>query len=187
MMTANYPAAWPRPFDQTCRTCGRSDEIAQCGGCHGAWCDRCDPAHGPLCPWCHGRGYSTAPVWPQADRVMVDCGHYVTPGHFYANGVPMTTGYARAADTDARMCYSCADDMQRTELATADRFTGYLSADGRSVTTWTGGTLARVTEHWTSRAAHKTYVRAVTPDGARWHGQGPAESGTYVNLRRCKS
>ncbi len=27
-----------------------------------AWCDSCDPAHGPLCHYCHGRGYSTHPA-----------------------------------------------------------------------------------------------------------------------------
>jgi hypothetical protein len=53
--------------------CGRADEVTECGGCYGMWCDRCDPAHGPLCPWCHGRGYSTAairrPLYRQANHV----------------------------------------------------------------------------------------------------------------------
>lgn len=35
-------------------------DYALCNMCGGVWCDRCDPAHGPLCPWCHGRGASTA-------------------------------------------------------------------------------------------------------------------------------
>lgn len=42
--------------------CGKADEITTCGSCEGVWCDRCDPAHGPLCPWCHGMGYSTAAI-----------------------------------------------------------------------------------------------------------------------------
>ncbi len=33
----------------------------ECGGCHRGWCERCDPGPAALCPFCHGRGYSTAP------------------------------------------------------------------------------------------------------------------------------
>lgn len=33
-----------------------------CGGCEREWCERCDPGPGALCHWCHGRGYSIAPV-----------------------------------------------------------------------------------------------------------------------------
>lgn len=32
-----------------------------CGGCNRQWCERCDGTQGPLCHYCHGRGYSTAP------------------------------------------------------------------------------------------------------------------------------
>lgn len=35
--------------------------VATCGGCHRSWCSTCDPGPSALCPWCHGRGYSTAP------------------------------------------------------------------------------------------------------------------------------
>lgn len=61
--------------------CQTSDEITTCGGCAGVWCDRCDPAHGPLCPWCHGYGYSTAairaPRYRQANHVRNNGGHAV--------------------------------------------------------------------------------------------------------------
>ena len=33
-----------------------------CPGCGLEWCERCDPAPSALCPTCHGRGYSTAPL-----------------------------------------------------------------------------------------------------------------------------
>lgn len=53
--------------------CGKANELTECGQCYGVWCDRCDPAHGPLCPWCHGYGYSTAailePLYRQANHV----------------------------------------------------------------------------------------------------------------------
>jgi hypothetical protein len=38
-----------------------------------------------------------------------------------------------------------------------------------------------------SKAARKTYVRVTDVHGNHWTGQGPAESGTYVNLRRAKA
>ena len=35
---------------------------ATCGICNRSWCDYCDPAPSALCPYCHGVGYSTAPI-----------------------------------------------------------------------------------------------------------------------------
>jgi hypothetical protein len=33
-----------------------------CGDCGREWCERCDPCPSALCHWCHGRGYSLAPL-----------------------------------------------------------------------------------------------------------------------------
>lgn len=41
---------------------GEGHEPTTCGNCGLVWCNKHDPAHGPLCPKCHGRGYTTAPV-----------------------------------------------------------------------------------------------------------------------------
>ena len=40
------------------------DYMVTCGMCDRSWCERCDPAPSALCHWCHGRGYSTAPIDP---------------------------------------------------------------------------------------------------------------------------
>jgi len=41
---------------------------ATCGNCHRRWCHVCDPGPAALCPFCHGRGYSTHEIrvgsWP---------------------------------------------------------------------------------------------------------------------------
>ena len=49
--------------------CKRPDERGSlegspstCGNCGRTWCDNCDPAPAALCPWCHGYGYSSAPL-----------------------------------------------------------------------------------------------------------------------------
>lgn len=39
-------------------------EIVTCGICNRSWDAEKDPAPAALCHWCHGRGYSTAPVNP---------------------------------------------------------------------------------------------------------------------------
>lgn len=37
--------------------------VVTCGGNRRhRWCEACDPAPSALCHWCHGRGYSTAPI-----------------------------------------------------------------------------------------------------------------------------
>lgn len=61
--------------------CGTSADVTECDMCLGVWCDRCDPAHGPLCPWCHGMGYSTAaiiePAYRQANHELNNGGYPV--------------------------------------------------------------------------------------------------------------
>ncbi len=37
-------------------------DVATCGRCGRSWCFNCDPCPAALCHWCHGRGYSTAPI-----------------------------------------------------------------------------------------------------------------------------
>lgn len=44
-------------------------EVVTCGICGRSWCERCDPAPSALCHYCHGRGYSEAPMnRPQVRR-----------------------------------------------------------------------------------------------------------------------
>jgi len=53
-------------------TCGKTDENGRhlapdkttCARCGRSWCERCDPSPGPLCHYCHGRGWSKAPLGP---------------------------------------------------------------------------------------------------------------------------
>lgn len=106
-----------------------------------------------------------------------DCGHQVTP-------TAISTGYGTDPETGKSKCFDCclADDIRR--LRTEQRFTAYVSADGRTLVNWPGGTLGRITSHHVSRAARKTYVQVTDVHGAKWYGVGPAESGTYVSLRR---
>lgn len=47
-------------------------EMVTCGICRRSWCERCDPAPSALCVWCHGRGYSTAPIPPRQRRKLDD-------------------------------------------------------------------------------------------------------------------
>lgn len=57
-------------------TCERVNEmgdplppkIVTCGIKGHSWCERCDPGPAALCPICHGRGYTTAPVPPRQVR-----------------------------------------------------------------------------------------------------------------------
>lgn len=63
----NYPAhACPPNLDGSART----PEVVVCGIRGHAWCERCDPAPAALCPFCHGRGYSTAPVPPRQRKAL---------------------------------------------------------------------------------------------------------------------
>lgn len=96
------------------------------------------------------------------------------------------TGYACCDDNRHLVCYACADERQRADLAKVDRFTGYVSGDGRRLTTWSGGDLGSVSMgelHPWSR--ERRYLRAYDCHGQVWSGTGAP--GMWCNLRKCKS
>lgn len=109
-------------------------------------------------------------------------------GHPYTANEGPGTGYATDGAGN-QMCYECADTYTRGLMARRDEITAYLASDGKTITTWTGGTLARVTEHGTARTgwhgSHVHYIRAVAPDGSQWYGRngGP---GMVIRLKRAK-
>lgn len=116
---------------------------------------------------------------------IADCGHtYQSPdGGFGA------AGYATRPDGKT-CCYLCADDEQRALLLTDKRVFAYLSADGKTVITWTGGKLATVTRLKSATLSgfgstyRRYYIRAVDVHGAhQWTGTSPGP-GMYCRLRR---
>jgi hypothetical protein len=110
----------------------------------------------------------------------LDCGHEPTE-----DGRTFTTGRATLPD-GRHVCYDCADAWQREELRTVRSFTAYLTDEGRTISTWSGGTLGRVVQSGTGSAGYcgtATYVQVVDCHGQRWHGRGPGV-GMYIRLRR---
>lgn len=109
--------------------------------------------------------------------MFLDCGHAPTPDGIAA-------GYATLID-GRRVCYPCADDAQRRQVAQGNRFVGYLASDSRTVTTWTGGELARVRQTKPA-GADAVSVWARTPDGRSWYGRGSGP-GMVLSLRAVRS
>lgn len=116
-----------------------------------------------------------------------DCGHTVTP-----DPSSIGTGQARDLETGETMCYPCADAREQEKIKTADVFTGYVSADGKRITTWTGGELAVITSLTHSRkiytksgAYRMRWVTARTPDGARWYGRSKDDA-DVITIRRMR-
>ena len=119
---------------------------------------------------------------------ILDCGHAPTPqgaGSGYAYFTP-----------DFRMCYPCADEVQRAEIKTGvDRFVGYVDGDvsvGAHLVTWSGGMLGRVVGVQWGRTSRRfggvsmVHVVAVV-EGRRWHGKYAPDLGKAVRLRAYKS
>lgn len=128
--------------------------------------------------WKHG---DDAPGW--AERTITpDCGHTVT-----VSG--MGSGYAIERDTGRTRCYSCADESERATMADSASHVAYVAGDGKSVTTWSGGRLARVTGHTTARNGwHRSIIHrwwAIAPDGSAWYGANSGQ-GMAIRMRRIK-
>lgn len=109
---------------------------------------------------------------------ILDCGHHPSPHSKFATGTAHTP--------DGReICWKCSNARERESLKTADRYFAYYT--GEKITTWPGGTLARVTIHYPSRCfGHKVvHFRARDVHGAMWYGTTLGE-GMYCKMRKCK-
>jgi hypothetical protein len=122
------------------------------------------------------------------DRTCAACGvTYPRPPYTGA------AGYA-LLDPDAgrgtgRVCYSCADSIALEDAERLEAFTLYLSGDGRTLTTWTGGPIARVTGSSETAAGfcgRRIYFRARTRTGRKLHGSTPGR-GMFARVRAAKS
>jgi hypothetical protein len=90
-------------------------------------------------------------------------------------------------NTGKKFCYQCCADLDRSELESNDKWTGYLSkeASGWYVTNWTG-LLKMKAITWTGRhniARKVTFFRFVAPDGSIWTGR---QMGEYNQIAHCK-
>lgn len=118
------------------------------------------------------------------------------PGTIPGNSAAGTCGYAVTTENahggaGRLICYGCADTAQRAEMLTADRIGAYLSADCRTVNTWTGGKLGDVTWWNPCELNRKSYwhdshsfrsVRVRDVHGQTWTGRG--SPGVLIRLRR---
>lgn len=107
----------------------------------------------------------------------LDCGHLPTK-----TDSEFTNGIARYEGKTA--CYECAANFDREAIKRGEVIVGYISQDGKSVTTWPGIPLMKVTGEWTSNSGFggKTvYYNAVAPDGKRYYGK----NGGHFGGRGC--
>lgn len=118
----------------------------------------------------------------------LDCGHVFDDPK--SSGA---SGFAIDRTTLATSCYPCAErDEQAAFLAAGaakQPYTGYVSSDGQSITTWTGGELAHVVRsrkcrlpRWSYFHGHHYYsITARDSDGRRWYGR--SSPGICITLR----
>jgi hypothetical protein len=118
-------------------------------------------------------------------ETTLDCGHKPTP----RTGIG--TGYA-TTDDNRLVCYDCANSHELYRMNAADNFMGYLSSDGKNITTWTGFKLATVTHSRVrsnggfAASSTRVYFNAVDAMGNRWYGSGPG-GGMYCRIHRRKN
>jgi len=125
-----------------------------------------------------------------SDTHCADCGQ---PFPIHPPGYSGGTGYAIRAADNARTCYPCTNRAQLADLKDRTRpFTGYISSDLQTITTWTGGRLMDTTYEQTrlrrTRGVERTYVHVKARDvhGGRWWGNGDGP-GMCITLRPLKS
>ncbi|MGW4719902.1 hypothetical protein [Nocardia sp. NPDC004260] len=146
----------------------------------------------------HQERYGAAEAFrPYTTPNGIECGWYARHGtadcgHEYSNIGPdgragISTGYSVDRDTDRSRCYGCSDARARAGLDSLAYghgcAVGYVSDDGRTLTTWTGGVLARVIEHRPGRSRHFWQFER---GGRRFHGTN-AGPGCPVTVRAYKA
>jgi hypothetical protein len=122
-----------------------------------------------------------------AETLVLSCGHRPSPHDSHTTGtarIPMEGG-ARA-----EVCWSCADDHIRGLMRSGAMVVGYLSEDGKSLTSWSGGKLADVTGIVERRGVGfgggtRTYWSAIG-EGRKWYGSSTGR-GMVTTMRARKS
>ena len=102
------------------------------------------------------------------------------------------TKYARSS-SDEMLCYSCCTVRDLQTMKTADRFTGYLSSDGRQFGTCSGGLLGHVIDSRPCKLTRMSFthdrksyrsVRVRDVHGREWYGCG--SNGIVITLHACE-
>lgn len=111
--------------------------------------------------------------------LILDCGHEPTaqPDHSITNGIARN----RANQT---MCFDCAAKALKEDAESTGVLTAYSTV--HHITTWDGQRLGIIIYRGPA-SGHRSYYQVSLWDGKLWYGWGPAESGTYVTLRRYKN
>ena len=128
-----------------------------CGTCHNSWCEHCDPAPSALCPWCHGRGHSTAS--------LCDCGHLESPHSDF------TRGYG-TDDQGKTHCYDCCARDELLQIEKTGRVFAYLTKDPDTghlaITNWPGPVLSSsvliLSQNTDNFGGERTYLRFLIDD-----------------------
>lgn len=112
-----------------------------------------------------------------------------TGKQFMARPDGCSFNYCRTRAGDV-LCDEGAVIRERRALLDRSRpFTGYLSADGKRLTTWKGATLGDVlyiNERAGRGLSGLTHIRVRDVHGAMWYGKG-AGRGMWVTVRPCKA
>jgi hypothetical protein len=110
-------------------------------------------------------------------------------GHPPSDHLSCTTGYGTNQDGKT-MCYSCCHIADLADIAASkpgDRFSGYISGDGKTWTNWPGGTLGHVIQR-SSRphpwSRERYYYRVRDQHRRVWSGTGAP--GMWATLRLTK-
>ena len=107
---------------------------------------------------------------------VLDCGH----------SQPEAPAHDELGQT---CCYDCALARERQDMMAPDRkrYIAYVSTDGKHITNWPGGHLARVLEMRERRMPEGTFsVWAIAPNGSRWFGVGSGK-GMVISLRKVRN
>jgi hypothetical protein len=124
-------------------------------------------------------------IWNPVEQAVCACGIEFTR---FKTG--FVTGYATLPD-GTKVCHTCADKLQAEALK--DRSTpviGYVGQGAKTITTWTGGTLMRVTEARPCRLMRESFthdrrgylsIHAVDVHGGHWTGRG--SEGIAIRMR----
>ena len=102
------------------------------------------------------------------EKIICDC------GHIESECSDFTRGYGKDKDGKT-FCYDCCHKNDLEEMKTAQKFTAYMSQDGRQLVNWPGRVLGRVSvgnRHPWSR--ERFYISVVDVHGQKWHGVGAA-------------
>ena len=121
----------------------------------------------------------------------LSCGHMPSEHSNFTTGTVHLHRPKRKSKQNVEICWNCSDRAQKYSMKKYNQICLYLSDDGKSIDTWSGGKMSVSCQSWTVRhnmwtCPELTCVNMTDHFGNRWYGKNGGK-GMFIKFHKVKA